>query len=410
MPLIRSQTRAQRRGVLAVNAGRWLDHERLPGLLVLAALLAGFIAANSTFAPVYWRVHHLPVHLGIGTLAFREPLIEFINSGLMALFFLQISLQLRRELAEGPLASPRAAAMPLLAAIGGMAMPALIYLSINSADPAGLHGWAIPTATDTVLAISVLSLLGRRTPAALKVFLLALAVFDDIGAVLIIGLFYSSPASPWAFAAAALSAAMLAAAGRMRIARPAPYLLLGLALWVALGRAGIEAALAGAVVGACYMRSGDMPGSGSPTSALEQRLRPWVDYGVVPLFTFFNAGVPVSADALADLLQPVGLGVVAGLALGKPLGIAGAAWLAEKAGLAHRPGGIRWSALCGAGALAGIGFTMSLFIGSLAFGQNSALQTVRLAVLVASALAALAGLTLLWASTRSRSPCGSGPR
>ncbi len=357
-------------------AGRWVTHEHLPGLLVLAALLADFAAANSAFAPVYWRIHHMPVHMGIGVLAFREPLVEFINSGLMALFFVQISLELKRELAVGPLAHPRTAAMPLLAAIGGMAAPALISVAINVADPAGLHGWAIPTATDTVLALGVLSLLGRRVPPALKVFLLALAVFDDIGAVLIIGLFYSGPASAWALAAAAVAAVAAVAAagllllGRMRIACPAPYVLLGLALWAALGRAGIEPALAGVVVGACFARRGRQPGSGSPAFALEQRLRPWVGFGVVLLVAFFNAGVPDSEGTLAGLLQPVGLGVVAGLVLGKPMGIVGAVWLAEKAGLAHRPGGVSWGHLCGAAALAGfLGLRVNRRVGERALGR-----------------------------------------
>lgn len=370
---------------------------------MLAALLAGFMAANSAFAPTYWRVHHLPVHLGIGALAFREPLIEFINSGLMTFFFLQISLELKRELTEGPLASPRTAAMPLLAAIGGMAVPALLYLSLNTADPTGLRGWAIPTATDTVLAISVLSLLGRRVPLALKAFLLALAVFDDIGAVLVIGLFYSSPTSPWALAAASLAAFGLVALGRLGIARPLPYLLIGLAMWLALSHAGIEPALVGVVVGACFAGHVRRSGANSPAFALEARLRLWVGYGVVPLFAFFNAGVPVTEAALAALMQPVGLGVVAGLVLGKPIGIVGAAWLAERTGLARRPGTLGWGHLGGAAALAGIGFTMSLFIGALAFGQDAALQSVRLAVLVASAISAFVGLAVLYATAHHAS-------
>lgn len=369
--------------------------ERMSGLAILLALAAGFLAANSALGPAYRAIHHMPVHLGLGPLEFREPLIEFINAGLMALFFLLVGLELKRELAEGQLAARGAAALPIFAAAGGMALPGLIYATINAADSTGLRGWAIPMATDTVLALGVLSLLGRRVPSALRIFLTALAIFDDIGAVLVIGVFYAQGLSV-VWAGVGLAAALgLFGAGRARWAHPLPYVVLGGLVWVAMGRAGIEPALAGIVLGACVPMRARRPAAASPLRSVERRLHPWVALGVVPLFAFFNAGVRLDAAMLGGLLAPVSLGVILGLVLGKPLGIVGAAWIAERGGWAVRPKGIGWGQLWGVAALAGIGFTMSLFVGALAFPGSNTVEQVRLAVLVGSALAGATGLIIL---------------
>lgn len=364
------------------------------------ALVAGFLAANSEWAPFYKLVHHMPVHLGFGSLEFREPLIEFINTGLMALFFLKASLELKRELISGHLAAHRASVMPIVAAIGGMVFPALIYVLANASAPAGMRGWAIPTATDAVLALAVLSLLGPRVAPILRVFLVSLAIFDDLGAVLVIGVFYSHTISLPGLAAVAAAVSGLAVVGRVRIGHPAPYALLGLALWAAMGEAGLEPALAGVVVGACIPMQSRHAGRDSPLQSLERRLGPWVGFGVVPLFAFFNAGVHLKEGVMDSLTQPIALGIIGGLVVGKPVGIACAVWLAERLGVARRPSGIGWRPLCGVAALGGVGFTMSLFIGSLAFGQTPEVETARLAVLVGSAISAILGVTLLLHATR----------
>ena len=388
----------------ATALSRLFRFETVSGLVIVVALVLGFVAANSELAPWYRLVHHMPVHLGLGGLEFREPLIEFINTFLMALFFLLIGLELKRELLEGQLATRGAAALPLFAAIGGMVFPALIYASINVSDPVGIRGWAIPTATDAVLALGVLSLLGRRVPPGLKIFLMALAIFDDIGAVLVIGVFYAQGISAPGLVAAVAATIGLAIIGRSGLEHPVPYLLLGMVLWVAMGKAGIEPALAGIVIGASVPMRARRDGDYSPLRSLERGLQPWVALCVVPLFAFFNAGVRLQGETIETLFEPVSLGVILGLALGKPLGIVSASWLSVKLGLAQRPKGAGWGQLWGVAMLAGIGFTMSLFVAALAFTQPRLLEISRLAILVGSGISAVSGLLLLFMTTRGTGP------
>lgn len=374
--------------------------ERASGLAIIVALTLGLAAANSPLASSYAYLHHLPVHAGIGPLVFRDPLIGLINDGLMVFFFLLVGLELKRELLEGALAMPRAAALPVFAALGGMAVPALIYTAINWNDPVAIRGWAIPTATDIVLALGVLTLVGARLPSALKVFLTAIAIFDDIGAVLLIALFYSKGVSFTGIVVTALALCGLAILGARRITRPLPYVVGGLVLWIAMFKASIEPALAGVLIGATVPLHAPKGGHNSPLREAEHQLRPWVALGVVPLFVFFNSGIAIDNGSLDALLSGASLGIILGLFFGKQLGIFGVAWLAVATGIARLPSGLNWLHVYGMAAVAGIGFTMSLFIATLAFTQPGEIASVKLAVLVGSAVSAAAGLIALSISVR----------
>lgn len=375
-------------------------HERASGLAILAAVALGMVAANSPVSRWYELAHHLPVHFGVASFEFREPLIGFVNDGLMVFFFLLVGLELKRELLEGHLAASGAAALPAFAALGGMALPAAIYAAVNWGDPVAIRGWPIPAATDIVLALGVMSLLGRRVPPALRVFLTGVAIFDDIGAVLVIGLFYGEGAHLAALVLAGLAFAALAALGARRVTSPLPYVVAGFVLWVTMIAARLEPALAGVLIGATVPMRADGNGEPSPLLHLERRLQPGVALGVVPLFVFLNAGVAIDAAALEGLLAPAPLGVVLGLTVGKPLGIASAVWFAVRLGLGRFPPGLRWPQMSGAALFGGIGFTMSLFVTTLAFTDPGAVAAIKLAVLAASTLAAIAGLLVLGVATR----------
>jgi NhaA family Na+:H+ antiporter len=339
------------------------------------------------------------VSLGIGSLTSEEPLILWINDGLMVFFFLLVGMEIKRELLEGHLSTFRHAALPAYAAAGGMALPALIYAGLTWPDPAALRGWAVPTATDIVLAVSALALLGSRIPSALRAFLMAVAIFDDIGAVLIIGLFYGKGLAimPLAVASSALMGLWLL--NRFAITRVWPYVVVGGALWAAMLSSGFEAALAGVLIGISIpLRT---PGH-TPLSRVEREVEPWVSFIVIPLFAFFNSGVPVDTSAFGILVTPQSLGIILGLFLGKPIGIFAATWIAVQLGAGRLPGGLTWAQVYGAGAIAGIGFTMSLYVAALAFPDPQMLAGAKLAVLSASLLSASAGLLILHIVTRPR--------
>jgi len=363
-------------------------------MLLLAAMMLALAASNTALAPLYQAVHHAPIHFRIGPLALNEPAIAWINEGLMVFFFLQVGLEIKHQLLEGALASPKRAALPLLAALGGMAVPALVYVLFNRGDATTVHGWAIPTATDIVLALAVLSFLGDRVPAGLRIFLTALAIFDDLGGVLLIGFFYGGEVARLPLAVALLAAAGLALAGRFQVTRPVPFAVLGLVLWAAMLESGIPAALAGVVIAFAVPLHG-RSGEESPLRAVEQALQPWVGFLVVPAFGFFNAGIAIDAAALAAAAIPVALGVALGLSLGKPVGIAAAVWLAVRAGAAELPAGVGWRHVHGAACVAGIGFTVSLYIAALAFSSPALGAAARLGVLAGSLLSAAIGLVVL---------------
>ncbi len=367
-------------------------HESASGLLMISAVLLALVVANSPLKPIYDTIHHTPIHVRIGPLVLDAPLIEWINEGLMVFFFLVIGLEIKRQLFEGHLSSAKCAVLPAIAAFGGMIVPAAIYLALTQGDVMLSHGWAIPTATDIVLALGIISLMGNRIPDGLRVFLTALAVIDDIGAVLIIGLFYGQDLVLGPLFYALLSATGLVLLNIFGVARPSAYVFFGLVLWLALHATGVQAALSGILIAfAVPMRSSARRGF-SPVRATLRRFHPLAVLVIVPIFGFFNAGISINSDAFALLLGPASLGVIGGLVIGKPLGVVVATWLAVRLGAGELPRGVNWSQLQGVGMLAGIGFTMSIFIVAPSFSDPMVRDAAKLAVLVASTISAVLGL------------------
>lgn len=353
----------------------------------MLAALAALAVANSPLRSAYEAALHAPIGpLGI---------LHWINDGLMAVFFLLVGLEIKRELVDGELADPADRRLPVIAAAAGMAVPALVYLAVVRGDPALVRGWAIPAATDIAFAIGVMALLGSRVPARLKLFLTTVAIVDDMGAVAIIALAYSHGLDWAALAAAAGVLATMVALNRAGVVRLLPYLVLAVLLWALVLRSGVHATVAG-VLAAMTIPVRRSPGApddeGSPLHRLEHALNPWVAFAIVPLFGFANAGVSLAG---ANLSAPLTLAIILGLFVGKQAGILGGVVAAERLGLARRPAGVGWAQLHGVALLAGIGFTMSLFIGGLAFADAALMAQVKVGVLAGSLLSALAGFALL---------------
>jgi NhaA family Na+:H+ antiporter len=368
-------------------------------LLVLAGVFA-MVLANSPLASSYDGLLDFPMAVHVGSLAIAKPLLLWINDGLMAIFFLLIGLEVKREILEGELADRARIALPAFGALGGMLVPAMIYVGCNWGDPAGLRGWAIPSATDIAFALGVMQLLGKRVPVGLKVFLLTLAIMDDLGAIVIIALFYTSELEVVSLLLAGVAVAMLVALNAKRVLHLAPYFVVGLVLWVCVLKSGVHAKLAGVATAlAIPMRDTAMAGR-SPVGEVEHALHPWVAFGILPLFAFANAGVSLAGLSPRDLLDPIPLGIALGLFVGKQVGVFGFAWLAVVLGMARLPAGVTWGQLYGAAILCGIGFTMSLFIGSLAFEQAAVGVEVndRLGILVGSLASAVVGYLFLRAA------------
>lgn len=394
MPESSTPTRADR---LLRPLQEFLRLEAAGGLILMAAAVLAMIVANSPLKDVYNGFLATPFTIQLGDAGISKAVILWINDGLMAVFFLLIGMELKREMAEGHLSTLRRAALPAFAAVGGMIAPALIFVAFNRNDPIALQGWAIPAATDIAFALGVLSLLGPRVPAVLKAFLLSVAIFDDLGVIVVIALFYSSHLSLVALAIAGLVLIALALLNRAGVTRPMGYMLLGLVLWVALLKSGVHATLAGVAVAMFIPLTKPGDAAVSPLRDLEHVLHPWVAYGILPVFAFANAGVPLAGFALADLLHPVPLGIIAGLFIGKQLGIVLLAFLAVRLGLGALPAGTKWSQLHAVAVVGGIGFTMSLFIASLAAGDGGEVyfELERLGILLGSLLSGVVGYFLL---------------
>ena len=370
---------------------RFFQLEAASGLLLIAAAALALIVNNSPLSHYYTAFLDVPVAVQIGALQIAKPSLLWINDGLMALFFLLIGLEVKRELLEGQLSKPSQVVLPGAAAIGGMVVPALIYWFINKDYPDALGGWAIPMATDIAFALGVLALLGKRVPVSLKLFLMTLAIIDDLGAIIVIAVFYSSELSGVSLLLAAACLIVLIAMNRMGVIKVAPYMIVGLILWVCVLKSGVHATLAGVTLAFCIpLRTKNS--ETSPLMTIEHALHPWVAYAILPLFAFANAGVSLSGVSLHSFVSHVPMGIAAGLLIGKTLGVFGLTWIAIKTGMAALPAGSNWGQVFGVAILCGIGFTMSLFVGSLAFVAGSDYVGMdRMGILTGSILAALLG-------------------
>jgi NhaA family Na+:H+ antiporter len=421
-------------------AQAFVQVEASSGIVLLLTAVVALVWANSPWSDAYFDLWHTTISIDMGVLSIEEDLQHWVNNGLMTVFFFLVGLEIKRELAHGELSDPQRAMLPAAAALGGMVAPALIYVAFN-AGGVGARGWGIPMATDIAFALGVLSLLNRRVPFSVKVFLLALAITDDIGAILVIAIFYTSQIDVEALAAAmaALTVVLLMRRGSVR--NVDLYVIVGIVLWLALFESGIHATLAGVVLGlltparsfyepsqfpatadelvmrfreASVRANGDeqqgvlgqiedlAQGTEAPLERLERKLHPWVSYAIVPIFALANAGVEISGGVAESALEsPVTLGVAIGLLAGKPVGIVAFTWLAVRLGLGRLPSGTTWAHIVAVGLLGGIGFTVSLLITSLAFEDAALVDEAKLGVLGASAIAGAVGFVFLWFATRT---------
>ncbi|MDA9049833.1 Na+/H+ antiporter NhaA [Pseudomonadales bacterium] len=376
---------------------RFLRLEASSGILLLIAAALAMLAENSFASAYYEALLDLPVQIRIGDFEIAKPLLLWINDGLMAIFFFLIGLEVKREVLHGELSDPARVVLPIVGAAGGMMIPALIYAWVNWGNPVAMNGWAIPSATDIAFALAVLALVGSNVPASLKLFLMALAIADDLGAIIIIALFYTSQLSVLSLLVAALAVLGLFVLNRRGVLSLVPYLLVGLVLWVAVLKSGVHATLAGVLV-AMFIPYRKAPGQElTQLERLEDDLHPAVVYGILPLFAFANTGISFAGLTLQSLLEPVPLGIALGLFLGNQVGVMGFCWVAIKLGLARLPSGANWLHMYGISCLCGIGFTMSLFISSLAFEASGSGTMIndRLGILVGSMAAALLGFVVL---------------
>jgi len=375
---------------------RFLKLEAAGGLILMGCAVLAFVASNSALSPLYDAFLKVPGQVRVGDLNIAKPLLLWVNDLWMAVFFFLVGLEIKRELLEGSLSSRDTLMLPCVAALGGMAAPALIYAGINWGDAVALRGWAIPAATDIAFALGVLALLGSRVPIALKVFLTAVAIVDDLGAIVIIAMFYTADLNLTSLGLAALGVLLLVVANRAGVRAVPVYLAIGLFMWVCVLKSGVHATLAGVATALAIPLAGATPDDESPLKSLEHSLHPLVAYLILPTFAFANAGVSLAGVQFSALLEPVTLGIASGLVLGKVVGVFGASWIAIKLGITRLPDDTSWKALFGAALLCGIGFTMSLFIGTLAWEKNAGdmAVAVRLGVLGGSIIAA--GLGYFW--------------
>lgn len=378
---------------------QFFRYERTSGVIVLIAVLLALIAANSPAAEIYALLHHTPVHFRFGPLIIDEPLVKWINEGLMVIFFLMIGLEIKRQLLEGHLSTFKQAALPVFAAFGGMLLPAVIYVGLAWDDPIALRGWAIPTATDIVLALTVLSMLGSRVPVGLRIFLTALAIFDDIGAIIVIGLFYGQSVTVLPLFVAGSALFCLVLINRFQIVQPVIYVMVGLVLWIAMHKAGIEASLTGFFIALSIPLHVAKEDNSSPLRHTEQQFHMWNILLVVPLFAFFNAGINLSQTTSFWPPTSVSLGIIFGLCIGKQIGVFAASRIAVATGLAQLPENVTWLQIYGVALLSGIGFTMSTFVATLAFPDPDLISSAKISILFGSFLSAAMGMITIHLST-----------
>ncbi len=368
--------------------------EASAGLILMGVAVLAMVFTNTALAPYYDQFLNTNVRVGAGSFEISKPALLWVNDGSMAIFFFLVGLEIKREVLTGELSSFDKAILPILAAIGGMVVPALVFLYFNWGNAETIRGWAVPMATDIAFALGILALLGSRAPVALKVFLLAIAIIDDLGAIVIIAVFYTSELSANALTLATLGFALAVALNRMGVQRVTPYMIIGVLMWVFVLKSGVHATLAGVLI-ALTIPLKEKDGDKALLLRAEHALHPWVAYLILPVFAFANAGVNLSGLSIYDLAQPLPLGIAAGLVIGKQLGVFAATWVACKSGIAKLPKGVSWMHIYGVACLTGVGFTMSLFIGSLAFGTGEMMNTVRLGVIFGSLVSGLAGYAAL---------------
>ncbi|MGJ8560069.1 MAG: Na+/H+ antiporter NhaA [Litorimonas sp.] len=365
------------------------------GLILMFTALLALVANNSLLASGYTGILDTTVTVQFGAFIISKPFLLWINDGLMAIFFFLVGLEIKREVLDGELSSLDKAALPIFAAIGGIVVPAMVYLSFNYTDPTTASGWAIPAATDIAFALGILALLGPRVPASLKIFLLAVAIIDDLAAIIIIALFYTQDLSLIALGWAGGGTIILFLMNRFRVMRILPYALVGMFVWAAVLKSGVHATLAGVVTALAIPLARPNADTPSPLRRAEHGLHIWVAFLILPLFAFANAGVSLKGLAVSDFLSPVPLGIALGLFVGKQVGVFSMCWIAVKAGWAKLPEGANWVQVYAVACLTGVGFTMSLFIGTLAFDDDSLLNGVKLGVLMGSIASGVLGYTLL---------------
>jgi NhaA family Na+:H+ antiporter len=379
--------------------------ETSAGIILIFVTLLALVLKNSALSEFYNSFLHTPVEVRFGALQIAKPLLLWVNDGLMAVFFFLIGLEVKREILEGHLSSLPQVALPGIAAVGGMAIPALVFVAFNQGDSFSMNGWAIPTATDIAFALGILSLLGDRVPISLKLFLLALAIIDDLGAIIIIAIFYTVDLSAISIAIASLSLITLFVMNRMGVIRKAAYIIIGIILWISVLKSGVHATLAGVALAfmiplTCKDKNGK---TFSMSKEMEHDLHYWVAFLILPLFAFVNAGVDLRGIEPAEMLTPVPIGIFLGLFIGKQVGVFGFSWIAIKSGLAKLPEGSNWTQLYGVAILTGIGFTMSLFVDALAYNDSEIYKYAdKLAILLGSFVSGVIGYLVLRFAKQSK--------
>lgn len=385
----------------------FIKKESSAGILLIFVTILALLLENSFMSDYYSSFLHTPVEIRFGDLQIAKPLLLWVNDGLMAVFFLVIGLEIKREVKQGHLSSLSQITLPGFAALGGMIVPALIFIAFNKGEDFSMNGWAIPTATDIAFALGILSLLGTRIPISLKIFLMALAIIDDLGAIVIIALFYTSELSTTSITIAAIALMILFIMNRMNVAIKSAYMVVGIILWVSVLKSGVHATLAGVALAFMIpLSSKDKKGNSfSMAKEMEYDLHNWVVFMILPLFAFVNAGVDLKGISIEEMAGPVPLGIMLGLFIGKQVGVFGFSWLAIKMGLASLPKGSNWTLLYGVSVLTGIGFTMSLFIDTLAYNDTQIYHYAdKLAILLGSFLSAIVGYLILRLKTNKQAP------
>ncbi|MDE4021118.1 Na+/H+ antiporter NhaA [Glaesserella parasuis] len=376
---------------------KFLQLESASGILLLAFAMLAMLFANTPLRDLYFDFLSMPVSIQIGLFSIHKPLLMWVNDGFMAVFFVLIGLEVKREMMVGAISSYQRAIFPAIGALGGMIVPALVFTLINSDSPEFQQGWAIPMATDIAFALGVLGLLGKRVPFALKIFLLALAIIDDLGAIVVIAIFFSHELSTTALISAVIAITALIIMNRMRVTAICAYMVVGLILWASVLKSGVHATLAGVIIGFCVPLKGK--NGEEPLAHFEHLLAPWCSFVILPLFAFSNAGVSIAGMSLSTLFSPLTMGVALGLLVGKTLGVFSFSFLAVKLGIAQLSEGINFKQIFAVSVLCGIGFTMSMFLAGLAFGGDEAdgqfISLARLGILIGSGISAVLGYYLL---------------